>query len=230
MSKTLINRRLETDIFYKETNSHDYLNHFNHHPEQTKQNKPYNLAKRMIVFVSVEARMIDGLSELKMWLLLCSYPLAIIEKVFLNVKLQGPAPKKEEIGILFVSTHYSNFDLKSICNRANSSLNNVRGNKLKKVFDKCKIIHALKQPNNLLCLFSKSKVQNPFSERNGLYCYGGRNRRCNLCTSYVQECSRSITSNGYNWKIRCRIVIVLIFCFDRVNLVMVIIPHTLGKQ
>ena len=32
------NGRLETDIFYKETNSHDYLNYFSHHPEHTKQN------------------------------------------------------------------------------------------------------------------------------------------------------------------------------------------------
>ena len=32
------NGRLETDIFYKDTNSQDYLNYFSHHPEQTKQN------------------------------------------------------------------------------------------------------------------------------------------------------------------------------------------------
>lgn len=32
------NSRLETDIFHKETNSHDYINYFRHHPEQTKQN------------------------------------------------------------------------------------------------------------------------------------------------------------------------------------------------
>ena len=46
------NSRLETDIFYKETNSHDYLNYFSHHSEHTKQNIPYNFAKSNIVFVS----------------------------------------------------------------------------------------------------------------------------------------------------------------------------------
>ena len=30
------NGRLETDIIYKETNSHDFLNYFSHHPEHTK--------------------------------------------------------------------------------------------------------------------------------------------------------------------------------------------------
>ena len=56
----------------------------------------------------------ERLSELKTWLHSCSYPLKIIEKTFFNAKLQGPAPKKEEIVIPFVSTHYSNFDSKSI--------------------------------------------------------------------------------------------------------------------
>ena len=56
----------------------------------------------------------ERLSELKTWLFSCSYPLAIIEKAFFNTTLQGPAPKKEEIVIPFVSTHYSNFDSKSI--------------------------------------------------------------------------------------------------------------------
>ena len=36
----------------------------------------------------------ERLSELKTWLLSCSYPLAIIDNAFFNAKLQGPAPKK----------------------------------------------------------------------------------------------------------------------------------------
>ena len=52
----------------------------------------------------------EKLSDLKAWLLSCRYPLAIIEKAFFEAKLQGRAPKKEEIVIPFVSTHYSNFD------------------------------------------------------------------------------------------------------------------------
>ena len=63
-----------TDIFYKETNSHDYLNYFSPHPEHKKQNIPYNLAKRIMVFVSDESKMNEMLSELKIWLLSYSYP------------------------------------------------------------------------------------------------------------------------------------------------------------
>ena len=46
---------LETDMFYKETNSHDYHDYLSHHPEHTKQNMPCNLAERIIVFVPNEA-------------------------------------------------------------------------------------------------------------------------------------------------------------------------------
>ena len=82
-------------LFYKETNSNDYLNYFSHHREDTKQNIPHNLAKRIIVFISDEEKMNERLSELKTWLLSCSYPLTIIEKAFFNAKLQGPASKKK---------------------------------------------------------------------------------------------------------------------------------------
>ena len=34
----------------------------------------------------------------------------------------------------------------------------MKDKKLKKVFDKCKVIHALKQPKNLLRLLSQPKV------------------------------------------------------------------------
>ena len=84
---------LETDTFYWTTNSNDFINYFIHHLERTKQNI-YNLAKRIIVFVSDEKKINERLSELKTLLLSCSYLLAIIEKASFNAKLQGPAPKK----------------------------------------------------------------------------------------------------------------------------------------
>ena len=59
------NGRLETDIFYKETNWHYYLNYFSHHLEYTKQTMPYDLSKRIIVFVSDEEKKNERLSEVK---------------------------------------------------------------------------------------------------------------------------------------------------------------------
>ena len=70
----------------------------------------------------------------------------------MNSKLQGRPLKKEDIVIPFVSTHYSNFDLKIISNIDNTLLNNVIDNKLKEVFDKCKVFYMLEIPKNLLLL------------------------------------------------------------------------------
>ena len=62
---------------------------------QNTQSKTFTIwPKRIIVFVSDKKKINERLSELKTWLLLCSYLLAIIEKASFNAKLQGPAPKK----------------------------------------------------------------------------------------------------------------------------------------
>ena len=81
----------------------------------------------------------------------------------------------------------------------------MKDSKLKKVFDKCKVTHALKQPKNLLRLLNRPKVQNCISEKHGLYRYDCKDSRCNLCASYIQERSNFVTSNGHNWKIRYHI-------------------------
>ena len=50
------NGYVETDIFYKETNTHDYLNYHSHHPNHIKYNIPFNLGKHILVFVSDEQK------------------------------------------------------------------------------------------------------------------------------------------------------------------------------
>ena len=59
---------IETDIFYKPTNSHKYLNYESFHPKHCKDNIPYALAKRIIVFVTNPEKMEFRLSQLKSWL------------------------------------------------------------------------------------------------------------------------------------------------------------------
>ena len=45
-------RVILTDIYYKTTNTHDYLPYNSAHPSHVRDNAPFNLAKRIIVFVS----------------------------------------------------------------------------------------------------------------------------------------------------------------------------------
>ena len=43
---------VETDVYYKPTNTDDYLSYDSAHADHTKNNILYNLAKKIIVFVS----------------------------------------------------------------------------------------------------------------------------------------------------------------------------------
>ena len=90
----------------------------------------------------------------------------------------------------------------------------MKDNKLKKAFNKCKVIS---------CLLSKPKVRNCISEKHGLYRYECKDSCCNLWASYIQECSSLIPLNGYNWKIRCHVYChsINVIHFYHVTLVMV---------
>ena len=48
------NGYVETYIFYMETNTHNHFNFNSHHPKQIKYKIPFNLAKRILVFVPDE--------------------------------------------------------------------------------------------------------------------------------------------------------------------------------
>ena len=87
-------RKVETDIHYKSTNSHRYLNYNSFHPTHVKDNVPYNLAKRILSFVTDSDKMEYRLRQLKSWLQKCEYPNHIIDKKIFNVRLQGPSPGK----------------------------------------------------------------------------------------------------------------------------------------
>ena len=91
-------RAVQTDIYNKDTKSHDYLPYDSAHPGNCRDTVPYNLAKRKIVFASNEKNIEYRLNELKNWLISCKYPKNVINRASRNARLQGPAP---QIQIIF---------------------------------------------------------------------------------------------------------------------------------
>ena len=107
----LENGNIETDIFYKPTNTHDYLDYQSHHPMHIKDNIPYNLAKRIIVLCLNSDTEKLRLMELKKWLLNCNYPEKLIDRKIHCAKLRGPAPKRDNLNVIpFITTYSSNYD------------------------------------------------------------------------------------------------------------------------
>ena len=56
---------VESDIYYRDTNAHDYLPYNSAHPKHCKDNLPLSLAKSIIAFVSNEEKTEMRLRELK---------------------------------------------------------------------------------------------------------------------------------------------------------------------
>ena len=158
-----------TDIFYKDTNSHFYLDYHSHHPQHMKDNIPYSLAKKLICFIPDEERLELRLKELKTWLLKRNYPSHIIDKKFHNAKLQGPAPpplpqNDPHNGLVFTTTYTNNFSHKNTLQQINSLFHLPRTERIKTVFSNCTFMQAYKQPKNLLRQLTKaafSTVQQP---------------------------------------------------------------------
>ena len=146
-------RHFSTDIYYKETNSHFYLDYNSHHPQHIKDNIPYGLAKKIIVFVSEDDRVHSRLKQMRSWLIKCNYPVNIIDKGFRNAQLQGPAPEPHNNmnnKIIFTSKYISNFSHENTVRQINSVLNLTKSEKINEIFSNCTTMLAYKQPQNLL--------------------------------------------------------------------------------
>ena len=150
---------METDIFYKPTNSHQYLDYHSFHPTHVKDNIPFSLAKRIICFVSDTSRMEYRLNQLKVWLLACNYPINIIEKGIFNSRLQGPAPKRiDKCNVIpFVTTYASNLSTSSINSNIRTLISARKHGRLHDVLCDVEIVAAYKQPSNLGNLLTRAR-------------------------------------------------------------------------
>ena len=192
--------KIETDIFYKETNSHEYLRYDSHHPKHIKDNIPYTLAKKIIVFCTNYDKEQLRLKELKKWLLNSGYPNHLIEQKFHKARLQGPAnePITQNKEITFVTTFSSKFDTKNITKKCQNLLKYSKNERLNTVFKDVRIITAMRQPKNLLRQLTSAKFQsNRTPQLVGLRkC---QSKKCILCANYIVECNSFVTANSIEW-------------------------------
>lgn len=200
---------VETDVFYKTTNNHDYLNYNSHHPQHVKDNIPYNLAKRIIVFCSNPLVESMRLKELRDWLIECNYPTALIDRKFHNAQLQGPAPEQNKKDIIsLVTTFTDNYDIQNISSACTSLLRNSRNSRIHEVFESCQVVTAYRQPPNLLrrltsSRFSSSPIVDTDNEPGLFTC---TSKKCKLChDGYIQKCKEFSLSNGKTWTIKTHI-------------------------
>ena len=122
---------IETDIFYKKTNAHQYLCFKSAHPRKIKRNIPFTLVQRITRIVSNPDRQEQRFKKLTEFLEECHYPDELIKNCieianapFTNSnELTG----LEEDTLVFVSTHIPNlsFDENYIQKRDRRSANKM---------------------------------------------------------------------------------------------------------
>ena len=192
------------DVYYKETNAHDYLAYDSHHPEHTRNNIPYVLAKRILVITSEDSWVERNLRDLKEFLLSRQYPIGIIDKGFYNAKLQGPAGESSTNKVVPMITPFlGNFDSSNIVNTTRDLISSSSNARVRDAFMNTKFVQCYNQTPNLLQSLSSSQFKSPSSIQQERGTFRCGSKRCEICQfSYLQECKSFVTSNGTDWKIK----------------------------
>ena len=127
------NTKIHTDIYYKGTDSHQYLDFFSCHRRHVKQNIPYALARRICIIVAKDDIRNIRLGELETFLTNQNYPKKLINNGIEKAKkltieqLRNPKKKSDNNNnktLPLVNTH--NPDNPQIVNMVRQSMNFLR--------------------------------------------------------------------------------------------------------
>ena len=199
---------IKTDVYYKETNAHDYLHYTSHHPQHTKDNIPFSLAKRIVFITSDERQLETNLNDLRGWLRAQDYPDNVIEKGIHNASLQGPAPPppSNQKVVPLITPFLANYDINNVLDTTKDLVRNSKIPRVRQAFENVRFIQSYSQPRNLLSVLSNSRFISDSSveaTKNPPGIHLCDNSKCKLCAMYLQRCSSFTTSNGTVWRVKC---------------------------
>ena len=147
-------KKILTDIYYKNTDSHDYLPFNSCHPRHIKINIPKTLARIICTIVKDPSRKLYRLSELKTWLLKAGYPCGLINNGFSQIlqidqtTLRTKVIHEKQNILPFVQTHNPrNPQVYSFLLSAFKFL--LTSEKYSEVFKNTRLIKSERQPKNL---------------------------------------------------------------------------------
>ena len=216
-----IGKRISTDIFYKNTDTHQYLDFRSCHPSHTKRNIPFCLARRICTIVIDEEWRELRLSELHAYLKKQKYPEELINigiekaKAIPIAELRTTVSKtQDDDRTPFVSTH----------NPCHSNIFNViktnlpilySDNNLKELFPEESFIRSKRQPLNLKRLLTRAKFDG--DSPNTLQVKTCNDARCGMCpnmevgTNVTLKNGKVITPNQ-NFDCKSQNLIYCIIC------------------
>ena len=193
---------LSTDIFYKETDSHNYVPFYSFHPHRTLTNIPYCLARRICTIVSNSELRDVRLKELEAFLRKKHYPPLVIRngierarEIDRQTLLQPHRETEQTNDIPFVFTHNcSNPQVLDLVRQSTSLL--APSERMTEVMGNKKIIAARRQPPSLRSYLFKPRFDTNLSTSRGsiIPCRDDPNRpvmrgRPCACCDYLNQCT-----------------------------------------
>ena len=199
-----VTNELSTDIFYKETDSHNYVPFFSFHPHRTLTNIPYTLARRICTIVSDVYVRNERLNELRVFLRKKQYPELVIDNgisrasSFNRSLLLEPKDKTSDVqqkDIPFVITHNcSNPQVLDVVRHSTSLL--APSERMTEVMKDRRIIASRRQPPSLRSVLFQPRfdTNQPSTRGSVIPCREDPHRKkvagrpCGCC-DYMNKCS-----------------------------------------
>lgn len=178
---------ITTDIYYKPTDTKQYLDYNSCHPRHIRRNVPFNLARRICTIIENIPLRNKRLEELKNCLIHRHYPLAVIEygiqkaqDIDINT-LRTPREHEETDIITFVTTHNpNNLDIFKVLQNNKEILNNSP--RCTEAFRNTTFINSKRQSKTIKSILVNASFQN--SESHVISKCG--NSRCGCCNNILE--------------------------------------------
>ncbi|XP_062587971.1 uncharacterized protein LOC134249655 [Saccostrea cucullata] len=165
-------RKIITDLYYKKTDSHQYLVFNSCHPSHVKRNIPFNMARRVCTIVIDETRRNGRLQELKTFLLRQKYPNDLIDIAIEKAKSiptadlrstrRGRQENNKEIPLV-VTHNPRNLNIYNSVKQCFPILQQSQN--LKELIDPKSIIYSRRQPPNLKKLLTRARFSSDEEKR-----------------------------------------------------------------
>ena len=183
---------IKTDIYYKKTDSHEYLPFNSNHPRHVKEAIPFNLARSICTIVDDPERKMKRLDELKHWLFKSGYPFNLIKNCISKVleidqlELRKNNTEKEDQNLLVYVETYNPKNPK-VFGKIKDIISFLSCSQMyQKVFESIKFIKSDRQPKNLGQLLQHSSISNKFITNGSKRC---NKSNCGTCF-YLEETNK----------------------------------------
>ena len=201
------NNTIFTDIFYKPTDTHQFLPFDSCHPRHTKTNIPYCEARRLCTIIDDTKLRDIRLEEMKGFFLRRNYPKKLIDDgirkacAIPQTILRQVKPKLESEILPFVYTH--NPKNPNMVPLIRSSLELLKSNPhMNKVLNSSKFVPSKRQPPNLGKLLVRAKFSDSKTTGGSFKC---GDKKCSNCQNMNETQHIQITSTGRQFEIRQRL-------------------------